>query len=260
MKIKKISLAVLVLLSVCQIFAQKEKYEKEMFIKDGDSLRYRILFPENFVNTKTYPIVFFLHGAGERGNNNESQLAHGSSLFTDQINSEKFPAIVVFPQCPKDDYWSNAKVNRRTKPVSLKFKYNRDATTAMSLVMDLVDEMVSKPYAKTDQVYVMGLSMGGMGTFEILHRKPDTFAAAIAICGGGEEKGAKEFASKVPMWIFHGANDDVVDPQLSLKMASKIMEYGGLPNLTIFSKANHNSWDPAFAEPELLPWLFSNNK
>ena len=83
------------------------------------------------------------------------------------------------------------------------------------------------------------------------------FAGAIPICGGGDTEAAKVFADKVPLWIFHGAQDIVVDPQLSLDMTSQIIEYGGHPNLTIFGDANHNSWDSAFAEPDLLPWLFS---
>ncbi|WP_165749502.1 prolyl oligopeptidase family serine peptidase [Cellulophaga sp. Z1A5H] len=260
MKIKKIGGFIVLLLVTFQALAQNENYQKEMFIKGADTLKYRVMYPKNFSDTDQYPVVFFLHGAGERGNDNESQLAHGSSLFANAESLENFPAIVVFPQCPTEDYWSNAKIKRQTRPISLKFKYNRAPTKAMNMVMQLVDEMVGKPFAKENQVYIMGLSMGGMGTYELLYRKPETFAAAIAICGGGDEKKSKDFARKVPLWIFHGAKDDVVDPQLSLKMASAIMEYGGQPNVTLFSDANHNSWDPAFAEPALLPWLFTQKK
>ena len=260
MEIKKLACAVLFLFVAFYAQAQKENYQKESFIQDGDTLKYRIMFPKDFIDTNQYPIVFFLHGAGERGADNETQLAHGSALFASEESLENYPAIVVFPQCPKEDYWSNAKVNRKSRPVSLKFKYYRKPTQAMHMVMELVDELVGKPFVKEDQIYVMGLSMGGMGTYEILHRKPDTFAAAIAICGGGDEKGSEEFAKKVPLWIFHGAKDDVVDPQLSLEMASKIIAYGGHPNVTIYSEANHNSWDSTFAEPELLPWLFAQKK
>jgi predicted peptidase len=260
MGFKKICGMLVFFLVAFQALAQKEKYQKEIFIKGADTLKYRIMYPKDFSDTNQYPVVFFLHGAGERGSDNEGQLTHGSSLFANAESLENFPAIVVFPQCPLEDYWSNVKINRKRKPVSLKFKYHRSPTTSMALVLQLVDEVIGKPFAEESQVYVMGLSMGGMGTFEILHRKPETFAAAIAICGGGDEKGAKEFATKVPLWIFHGAKDDVVDPQLSLKMASKIIEYGGHPNVNIYSDANHNSWDAAFAEPELLPWLFAQKK
>lgn len=237
--------------------AQQNRYEPANFIKDIDTLKYRILYPNDFSESKQYPVLFFLHGAGERGNENNKQLVHGSALFAAEENLEKFPAIIIFPQCATNDFWSNAKVNRNKKPISLDFNYRRKPTKAMTLVMDLVEETVAKPYVKKDQVYVMGLSMGGMGTFEILHRKPNTFAAAIAICGGGQAKGAKEFFT-TPLWVFHGANDDVVHPKLSVEMVSALLKYGGKPKFTLYDKANHNSWDPAFAEPDLLAWLFSN--
>ncbi len=237
--------------------AQESEFSKATFVKNLDTLKYRILYPQDFSDTNKYPVIFFLHGAGERGEDNEKQLVHGSRLFLRQENLEQFPAIVVFPQCGTNDYWSNAKVNRNKRPIKLKFNYRRKPTKAMSLVLDLVEEIVGKPYVKEDQVYVIGLSMGGMGTYELLYRKPTVFAAAIAICGGGQAKGAKEFF-KTPLWAFHGANDDVVNPQLSLEMVSRVLKYGGKPKLTMYDNANHNSWDPAFAELDFLSWLFSN--
>ena len=258
MEIKKFVQLIVLLAFSHQLLAQKEAYQKEMYLKGVDTLNYRIMYPKDFSVEKEYPVVFFLHGAGERGSDNEKQLVHGSTLFLKEENLNKFPAIIVFPQCPTEDYWSNAKVNRKKRPVSFKYKNRKKPTEALGLVMDLVDETIEKPYVKKDQVYVMGLSMGGMGTFEMLYRKPNIFAAAIPICGGGDPKGTKEYAAKVPLWIFHGAKDDVVSPHLSIKMADKIIENGGHPNLTIYSDANHNSWDAAFAETELLTWLFSN--
>jgi predicted peptidase len=130
----------------------------------------------------------------------------------------------------------------------------------MALVMDLMDKMVEKPFVKTNQVYVMGLSMGGMGTFEIIYRKPELFAAAIPICGGANPESALAYAKSIPLWVFHGAKDDVVDPNLSINMVSKILNNGGFPRFTLYDFANHNSWDPALAEPELLTWLFSKSK
>ena len=238
-------------------YAQKDLYQASTFKKGADSLQYRILYPKDFSESKQYPVVLFLHGAGERGSDNTKQLTHGSSLFLEEANRENFPAIILFPQCPQEDYWSSVKVNRNKHPLELTFQYSEGPTKALDLTMALMDSIVKKPYVQTDQIYVMGLSMGGMGTFEMLYRKPDMFAAAIPICGGGDLKASEAYANKVPLWIFHGARDNVVAPQLSLDIATKIMEYGGYPNLTIYSDANHNSWDSAFAEPDLLPWLFS---
>ena len=115
-------------------------------------------------------------------------------------------------------------------------------------------------YVDNSKIYVGGLSMGGMGTFEIISRQPNVFAAAFAICGGGNTENATKFATKVPMWIFHGAKDNVVKPQLSVQMVNAIINAGGTPNFTLYAEDNHNSWDSAFAEPKLLTWLFSNTK
>ncbi len=128
------------------------------------------------------------------------------------------------------------------------------------MVMDLLETTIEEPYTKDDQVYLMGLSMGGMGTFELLSRKPDTFAAAIPICGGGEPESVSVYAKNTPLWVFHGAQDNVVHPLQSMEMVSALLKEGVHPKFTMYDFANHNSWDPAFAEPDLLPWLFSHKK
>ncbi|HMC01708.1 MAG TPA: hypothetical protein VKN14_11800, partial [Flavobacteriaceae bacterium] len=98
------------------------------------------------------------------------------------------------------------------------------------------------------------------GTFEILYRKPDMFTAAFAICGAGNPETVKTYANKTELWVFHGAKDDVTNPQFSIDMVSAYLKAGGNPNFTLYADDNHNSWDSAFAEPELLPWLFSKSK
>ena len=255
----------LTFLNSVSVIAQQTESSKDLFsyehhMVNDDTLNYRMLLPKDFDESKTYPLALMLHGAGERGNDNKKQLTHGSQLFLKETTRDSFPAIVIFPQCPQNDYWSKLDADRSTKPITFKYKYNEAPTTAMALVMDLMTEMVAKPYVKTDQVYAMGLSMGGMGTFEIIYRNPKMFAAAIPICGGGDPESVTAYAKTIPLWILHGAKDDVVDPKLSLSMASAIITAGGFPKLTLYDFANHNSWDPAFAEPELLKWLFSNTK
>ncbi|MFB9055836.1 alpha/beta hydrolase-fold protein [Mariniflexile ostreae] len=260
-KLRYIQVFVMLLIGVGGILhAQDTLYEAKRFIKAQDTLQYRIMYPEMFDSTKSYPLVLFLHGAGERGNDNISQLAHGSRLFASEEHRKEFPAIVIFPQCPKSSYWANVEVDRSTNPIGLEFPINTEPTTALNMVMQLVDSMALEPFVKKEHMYVGGLSMGGMGTFEILYRKPDRFAAAFAICGAGNPEGTQRFAETTPLWIFHGAKDDVVNPQASVAMVSGILKYGGKPNFTLYAKDNHNSWDTAFAEPELLSWLFSNSK
>ncbi|PQB07653.1 phospholipase [Polaribacter filamentus] len=243
-------------------FSQKhtDLYDSKSLVYKNDTLQYRILLPENFTEDKQYPLVLVLHGAGERGNNNSSQLVHGSNLFASDENREQFPAIVIFPQCPKGDYWANATIDRSTKPIKLKFSLESKPTKSLELVMNLLQTYLQKPFVKKEQIYVGGLSMGGLGTFEILYRQPNTFAAAFAICGAGNPEGAKEYAKNTNLWVFHGANDDVINPQESINMVSGILKYGGKPNFSLYANDNHNSWDSAFAEPALLPWLFSKSK
>lgn len=247
--------------SITMVHAQEQRlYQYKTFVQNQDTLQYRILYPNNFSEEKEYPLVLFLHGAGERGSNNESQLTHGSSLFSTEKNREAFPAIVVFPQCPKEQYWSNAEIDRSTRPIGFTFPLNQPATKALSLVEQLTTTLLEKPYVNTSQVYLGGLSMGGMGTFELLYRNPNTYAAAFAICGAGNPEATLNYAKTTPIWVFHGANDDVVDPLFSVLMVKAILENGGKPNFTLYQKDNHNSWDSAFSEPELLPWLFSTIK
>ena len=250
----------LVCLSNTLIAQHEELYSKKYYINQSDTLQYRIMMPKDFDNSKQYPVILFLHGAGERGNDNKAQLVHGSKLFASEENRTNFPAIVVFPQCPKNSYWANAKIDRSTKPLKIEFPLDIKPTKPLRLVMQLMKEISSKPYVNKSKIYVGGLSMGGMGTFEIVYRKPKLFAAAISICGAGHPEATKAYAKTTPFWIFHGANDDVVNPLSSLEMVSGILKNGGKPNFTLYAKDNHNSWDSAFSEPELLPWLFSNIK
>ncbi|WP_370002116.1 prolyl oligopeptidase family serine peptidase [Winogradskyella sp.] len=257
----KILFVSLFMLSSLSLLAQQENlFTEENFVHETDTLKYRMLLPENFDESNQYPLVLFLHGAGERGDDNKKQLVHGSKLFLDNTNRGAFPAIVIFPQCPKNSYWSNAEVDRSSYPISLSFPKDKEATKPMQLVIGLMQELTGKDYVNKDKVYVGGLSMGGMGTFEILSRQPDMFAAAFVICGDGNTELTKNYATKVDLWVFHGANDDVVDPRGSVKMVNAILENGGKPNFTLYADDNHNSWDSAFAEPELLTWLFSKSK
>ena len=235
---------------------QQIGFEKQYYIKNADTLNYRILYPKDFSKEKKYPVVLFLHGAGERGDDNQSQLTHGSELFLK--HQEDFPAIVIFPQAPKSDYWAKVDVNRETVPFQFNFKNDEPSTKSLQLVMQFMDDLMLKTYVNTTQVYVGGLSMGGMGTFEIIYKRPQMFAAAFAICGGANPEIAKSYPKGFNIWIFHGQKDQVVPASYSEEMALSINHNGGNAKLSLYPKDNHNSWDSAFSEPYLLPWLFSN--
>src|SRR3569833_1944137 len=160
-------------------------FDRGSYINKTDTIPYRFLFPKNFDPKQKYPVIFVLHGAGERGNDNEAQLKYGPKLFLNASLREKYPAIVIFPQCPKDGWWSNTDVKQdSTGKYVFRFKEGGDPTPAMRGLLGLVSQFLDKPYVDEHRVYVGGLSMGGMGTYEFLRRRPDVFAAALANCGG----------------------------------------------------------------------------
>lgn len=236
-------------------------FDRGSYISKTDTLAYRILFPKKFDPSKKYPLIIVLHGAGERGNDNDAQLKYGPKLFLNDTIRQNYPAIVVFPQCPNNSFWANVKFDQNAAGKYIfNFQEGGAPTTAMHALLGLVDQMLDKPFVNKKQVYVGGLSMGGMGTFEILRRKPNTFAAAFAICGGDNTNNVNKYAKKVPLWIFHGQKDSVVPFDHSQVVVDALKAAGADPKFTIYPNDDHNSWDDAFAEPQLLPWLFSHSK
>jgi predicted peptidase len=237
-------------------------FKKEWLFQAGDTLPYRILLPENYDASKKYPLIIFLHGRGESGTDNEKQLTHGAKLFTADSNRRNYPAIVVFPQCPVNSYWSNVQmVAEGSKSAARTFYFTKEGetTVAMKMVMALTGNLFTRFKIQENQVYVMGLSMGGMGTFELVRRMPNTFAAAIPICGGANPATAGSL-TRTSWWVFHGGKDDVVLPKYSEEMVKAMKRYRVPVTFTLFPDANHNSWDPAFAQPGLLKWLFKQKK
>jgi predicted peptidase len=259
--VQRINLFLLLIFSVSVRAQDMNVYQKKLYQNQGDTLPYRIMYPPDFDETGQYPLLLFLHGAGERGNDNEKQLVHGASLFADPSNRRDFPAIVVFPQCPEDDWWARME-NSEDEEGNRIFIFSSKGSPkpAMRLVMDLLDELLNKAYIDADRVYLGGLSMGGMGTFDLLTLRPRTFAAAFPICGGGDPRKAGKISRVTSFWIFHGAEDKVVDPKYSTIMAEALQKHKGKVKLTIYPGTGHNSWDNAFAEPALLPWIFSNHR
>jgi predicted peptidase len=235
-------------------------YKAALHISGNDTLPYRILYPHNFDSSRQYPLVLFLHGAGERGNDNLAQLMHGSRLFAREDVQEQFPAVILFPQCPTNSFWSNVKTTRDTMPYSFDFQTGGPPTAAMRLLLELLDEHKKEPYIDQRRLYVGGLSMGGMGALELLRRQPDTFAAAFTICGGDHPENASKYANKVSTWLFHGEADPVVPARYSINMAEELRKLAADVKLTTYPGVGHSSWEQAFAEPDLLPWLFSRQK
>ncbi len=220
---------------------------------EGETLPYRLLKPEEYDPGQIYPLVVFLHGMGERGSDNVSQLVNGvSEFFASDVAMDRFPAVVVAPQCPDGEdmneaSWANLEADAPA------------ITRPTRLVLEIVDVVRGELSVDSDRMYVGGLSMGGFGTWDVIQEYPDLFAAAFPICGGGDPQRADRIAS-LPLWVFHGAKDEKVPPQLSRDMVRAIQEAGGHPGYSEYPDVGHDSWTNAFEEPRLLPWLFSQKR
>lgn len=236
-------------------------YEKHYFMQQGDTMPYRLLLPVSYNPANKYPLILFLHGAGERGNDNAKQLVHGAALFLKDSIRKNYPAIVVFPQCSAASFWSNigyhfdSAINKGV----MEFKEDGEPSRAMNLLIGLYKQLQKNYSLDYSRLYIGGLSMGGMGTFEFTRRIPNTFAAAFAICGGADTATAKKITNTA-WWIFHGLKDDVVNPEFSKNMAAALKANGAEVKLTLYPDDGHNSWDDAFREPAFFSWMFSHKK
>ena len=240
------------------IFGQGHFEKKEYVTAAGDKVNYQILKPDQFQKGKKYPLVLFLHGAGERGNDNQAQMVHGSEMFVNPVNQERFPSIVLFPQCPSERYWVFEKRPEQLTPEV--FVSNPPLTKILEQVMELVEWHIKNMPVDKNRIYVVGLSMGGMATYDLACRYPDLFAAAIPICGAIHTARLKAAAGKVNFRIFHGDADNVVSVDFSrkayqsLRQAKARVEYYELPGIT------HNSWAPAFNKDDFMKWMYAQKK
>ena len=221
-------------------------------------LNYRILYPKNFDNSKMYPLTLFLHGISERGDDNNLQLKYVDKVFLNQNNYNNYESIVIFPQAPLDDNWSSRLLTKNK--IRQVFPENENPTKSLQLVIKLMDSLVNEDYIDSKRIYLSGLSNGAMGSFELLKNRPNMFASAVLICGGGNPEWAKDFAKTTPVWVAHGSDDDVVLPELSINMVKAIIKHGGSPKLTLYENVNHESWFNVFNDPNYLKWMFSFTK
>ena len=217
---------------------------------EGDSLNYRILVSDYDIGSK-YPLVIFLHGAGERGSDNESQLKWGVSNFATSRVMKMHRPIVIAPQCPEGESWVDYKSDSRTM--------KKSPTKSMQLVLDLISEAVAKYPIDTSRIYITGLSMGGFGTFDAIARRPDLFAAAVPVCGGGDASKASIMAD-MPIWIFHGALDGAVDAARAREMVEALTRAGGHVGYTQYPETGHFSWVAAYSDEMMIDWLFRQRR
>ncbi|MFO1062377.1 MAG: prolyl oligopeptidase family serine peptidase [Pirellulales bacterium] len=215
----------------------------------GGTLKYRLLKPKGYNPERKYPVVIFLHGAGERGADNKAQLKHGMAEFCKTEWRDRYPCYVIAPQCPEGRKWSEVDWSAPSSTLPEKI------SEPLGLTLELVDAMIADAAVNPNRIYLTGLSMGGYGTWDALARRPEFFAAAIPICGGGDPKTAAKFA-KVPLWCFHGDDDKAVAVNRSREMIEALKTAGGEPKYTEYPGVGHDSWTRTYANPEVIDWMF----
>lgn len=259
MKLLKSQLLVVWVLLFCcgaitHTFSQVSVFGYEKYSNGkGDTLNYRLLTPD-YDTIRKYPLVIFLHGSGERGNDNEAQLKWGVMNFASDQNMKLHPAIVIAPQCPRNMSWANL-ASRNNNEITLA----PSPSKPMELLMELVQQVINKFPVDANRIYITGLSMGGFGTFDAVERYPNLFAAAVPVCGGGDVSKAPSIAH-IPMWIFTGAEDAAVNPILSFNMLEALTKAGAHPGFTQYPEVGHFSWIAAYSDPMMMEWLFRQHK
>lgn len=251
------TLLLLFLIAVSFVAAQAQNtYEYKEFVStEGQSLNYRLLTPQNMKAGKKYPLVIFLHGLGERGNDNELQLKHGGQMFLNPSNQEKYPAYVIFPQCPTTTFWAYENI-----PSSFEdLKPEENMTAVFRAVKEMIDQYRAMPSVDASRVYIMGVSMGGMATYDMVTRFPEVFAAAIPICGA-INPGRIAAAKSVKFRIFHGDADTVVPVECSRRAYRELKAAGADVEYYEFAGCAHGSWNPAFNKEDFMQWLFKQKK
>lgn len=206
------------------------------------TIPYLLFVPKDYAtNGKKWPLMLFLHGLGECGNNElEKVKIHGPPSFVD--SRPDFPFVLVSPQL-SPPMGEMKDVPAAWKPAPL---------------IQLVDHVVKHLRIDPTRVYVTGLSMGGYGTWRLVSAYPERFAAAVPICGGGDPKTMASSLRRVPIWAFHGARDSVVPLCKSQEMVHAVQCAGGDVRLTVYPGVEHNSWKPTYDNPKVYDWLLSH--
>jgi predicted peptidase len=223
----------------------------------GHVYPYQVYIPRDYPDREAWPVILFLHGAGERGDDGVLQTAVGLGPAI-RHDVARYPAIIVFPQAPRDSSWTGAP-----------------AEAALAALDRTLRELATDP----DRVYLTGISMGGHGSWYLAYRQPDRFAAVVPVCGWvgaranlpasarvvSHEDGApfEALARRLggtPTWIFHGEVDPAVPVEESRQAAAALTEAGGDVRYTELPGVGHNAWDPAYASPAFTDWLFAQRR
>ena len=213
-----------------------QQVENSLEIMEGDesiTIRYWLFVPEQYDASKPMPLMLFMHGAGERGDDLKKVKQWGPPKLVEK--RKDFPFILISPQCPAEQWWR------------------------ADLMVSLVEHVAAELAVDHSRIYVTGLSMGGFGTWSLLSAKPELFAAAAPICGGGDPKKVERFKN-IPIWVFHGDADEVVPVERSRDMVDALKAVDAPVKYTEYEGVGHNSWSKTYANEDLYKWLLEHQR
>ena len=209
------------------------KQQLQQMERGNVTFRYLIYLPKDYEQRKSCPLLLFLHGEGERGDNMDLVKRHGPPKLIGK--GKDFPFMVVSPQCPKDKQWEPSEL------------------------VVFLDEIVGRYKVDQDRIYLSGLSMGGYGTWDLAAYAPDRFAALVPISGSSDPRTAKRIAH-IPTWVFHCAKDQWTSVEYSQKMVDALKENGSNVKFTVYTRAGHDAWSKAYSNPQLYEWLLQQKR
>ena len=216
----------------------------------GATLLYREYRP---AATKPLPLVIFLHGAGERGTNNVAQVKHGVGDLIRHSREKNQPILLLAPQCPPERKWVEVDWSAPTHATPA------SPSSPAGLLLEVVDALVKEKAVDPSRIYLTGLSMGGYGTWDLLTRRPNFFAAGLPICGGGDETRAG-LITHVPLRVVHGDQDTAVPVARSRNMVEALRKAGGKPIYQEIAGAGHDVWTVTYRNPEIFDWLMEQKR
>ena len=244
------------LLTTSKANEKSKYYQKKVWFNKSESFFYRTAKPQTMDEGKSYPLLVFFHGAGGRGEDNKKQLLDAGGLESFEKNKlrTKYQSHIFAGQVPHGKKWVNVSwsiFGHKMPKIS----------DSMQMAFEALDAYIQDPKNQVDskRIYVMGLSMGGYGTWDAIQRRPDFFAAAVPICGGGDKSLAPKLVD-IPIWAWHGDKDSVITPSRSRDMINAISNAGGSPKYSEIKGRGHNSWVDCWNSDKLWKWLYSQSK
>ena len=226
----------------CAMFAipalASAQTETGFIAKTHEGAKYKIFVPHDYKGDKEYPLILFLHGAGETGTDGEKQAKQGIGNAIAK-NEKTFGFITVLPQSQKKTWKADSVDGKRA--------------------IEILDLTMKAYKVDASRVYLTGLLMGGFGTWSFAAAHPNRWAAIAPICGGGDVKSASKIKN-IPCWNFHGDEDNAVKVDLSRNMIKALKDAGGQPRYTEYPGVGHNSWDAAYGNPELYTWFLEQKR